>query len=186
MLTDAHTPTEEASFKKLYDEYKNRLYGYILAIVHSPDAAKDITQELFIKLWVNRNMLVHIIDHEHYIFTMARNKTLNYIRKANNDARVMDQLKNYMAPDHNEVEEQIIYTEYQQLVGKALENLSPQRRLVFRLSRYQGLRLEEIARQMSLSKNTVKNHLVEALRYIRNYLANHGITFLLLTFLLLK
>lgn len=172
-------PVEEEAFKRLYDTYKNRLYGYVLAIVHSTHAAEDITQELFIKLWMNREMLDHVINMEQYVFAMARNKTLNYIRKAANDARLLAALQDAMTPVVNNVEEQLLTDEYQRLVDEALEKMSPQRSLVFRLSRYQHLKLEEIASRLSLSRNTVKNHLVEALRFIRTYLTKHGVTLLL-------
>ncbi|HEX5551944.1 MAG TPA: RNA polymerase sigma-70 factor [Chitinophagaceae bacterium] len=175
----------EETFRKLYDAYRNRLYGYVLAIVHSSDAAEDITQEMFIKLWVNRDMLDSVTSMEHYLFVMARNRTLNYLRKAANDARLLAELQRRMIPMVNNVEEHIVRDEYQQLVDEALKQLSPQRSLVFRLSRYQNLKLEEIASQLSLSRNTVKNHLVEALRFIRSYLTKHGVTLLLLAFFLL-
>jgi RNA polymerase sigma-70 factor (ECF subfamily) len=177
---------QEKAFKILYDEYKNRLYGYILAIVHSTHAAEEITQELFIKLWVNREMLERIINPEHYIFTMARNRTLNYIRKAANDTRLLQELQNAMIPAVNDVEEQITIHDYDDMVEEALKHLSPQRSLVFRLSRYQGLKPEEIAQQLHLSCNTVKNHLTAALRFIRTYLIKRGVTLFWISLILLK
>ncbi len=179
-------PFSETAFKELYDGYKNRLYGYALTITHSPHAAEEITQELFIKLWTCRESLHKIADIEHYIFAMARNRTLNYIRKAANDERLLHKLKEAMASESNEVEEQVITHDYEAIVEEALNQLSPQRSLVFKLSRYQGLKMEEIAQQLNLSRNTVKNHLVAALRFIRSYLARHGVTFLLLSLFLLK
>lgn len=177
---------QERAFKKLYDGYKNRLYGYVLAIVHSTHAAEEITQELFIKLWINREMLEQIANPEHYIFTMARHRTLNYLRKAANDTRLLRELKEAMIPVVNDVEEQITTHDYEDMVEEALKQLSPQRSLVFRLSRYQGLKAEEIAQQLQLSCNTVKNHLTAALRFIRSYLTEHGITLIWIALLLLK
>lgn len=178
--------TEEEAFKQLYDTYKNRLYGYALAMVHSRDAAEDITQEIFIKLWMNRGELDHINDMEHYIFTMARNRTLNYLRKAANDSRLLHELQDSMTPAANNVEDLLAAGECQRLIEDALKQLSPQRSLVFRLSRCQHLKLEEIASRLHLSRNTVKNHLVEALRFIRSYLAKHGVTLFLFVFWFLK
>ena len=65
-------------------------------------------------------------------------------------------------------------SEYDRLLQDALALLSPQRRLVYQLSRQRGLNHEEIARQLQLSRHTVKNHLVEALRFIRHYFVQHG------------
>ncbi|GAA4315058.1 RNA polymerase sigma-70 factor [Compostibacter hankyongensis] len=186
MRSGAHIPLAEEAFIQLYDAYSKRLYGFILALVHAPAAAEDLTQELFLKLWVNRESLSSVNHIEHYLFAMARNKALNYIRKAQNDERVMALLKNSMHEAVSPVEHQVAFSEYEQLVGRALERLSPQRSLVFRLSRYQGYDLEEIASRLQLSRNTVKNHLSQALRFIRGYLTDHHFPFLLLLFLLTR
>lgn len=180
MPADDLTPLHESFFKTIYDRYKDRLYGYILAIVHSEDAAEDITHELFARIWTSRQSLGHVNNIDHYLFAIARNKSLNYLRKAKNDARIMARLKEAMQPGHNAVDDYVAVSEYTKLLREAVEKLSPQRKLVFNLSRQQGKKIEEIASEMSLSKNTVKNHLVEALRFIRSYFAKHGITYFLL------
>lgn len=162
------------SFKRLFDSYKNRVYGYVLAIAHSPYAAEEITQEIFIKLWMCRDLLHEVENLDGYIFTVARNRTLNYLRKAAYDTRLLRELRELVSPQHNNVEERALVAEYDQLLRNALSELSPQRRLVFQLSRDGGLNHEEIAEQLHLSRNTVKNHMVEALRFIRSYLGQHG------------
>src|SRR5699024_5387362 len=171
--------TQEA-FRAIYDEYKNRLYGYVLTITHSSHAAEEVTQELFIKIWTNREMLENVKDMERYIFTMARNRTLNYMRKASNDARILKELQRGMVSRENNVAERMLIQDYERLVKEALDRLSPRRNQVYRLSFYQGMKLEEIAAQMNLSRNTVKNHLVAARKFIRSYLIERGIIFLMI------
>jgi RNA polymerase sigma factor (sigma-70 family) len=119
-----------------------------------------------------------------YIFTIARNRTLNHLRKAAYDTRLLRELQELAMPQSNNVEERALVTEYDQLLRDALSRLSPQRRLVFQLSRDRGLNHEEIAQRLHLSRNTVKNHLVEALRFIRGYLGQHGSVLVLIFFLL--
>ncbi|MBX6379369.1 MAG: RNA polymerase sigma-70 factor [Thermoflavifilum aggregans] len=182
----SHDDIAEIKFKALYDEYKNRLYGYVLVITHSPHVAEEITQEVFVKLWLHRDKLEEVEQVEPYVFRMARNHTLNYIRKASNDSRILHELQDAMLLQVNEVEDRLIAEDYESIVEEALSQLSPQRSLVFRLSRYQGLKLEEIAQQLHLSKNTVKNHLVAALSFIRTYLSRHGVTLLWLSVFFLK
>lgn len=175
-----------STFETIYDEYKNRIYGYVLAITHSAHDAEEITQELFIKLWNKRQTLDSVLNIEHYIFTMARNRTLNYIKKAARDTRLMDELKFRMTSTQNDAEERLIRLDCEEMVEEALNQLSPKRSEVFRLSRYQGKKLNEIAGQLNLSKNTVKNHLVAALKFVRSYLTERGVTLLLGFILLLK
>lgn len=172
------------SFKRLFDSYKNRVYGYVLAIAHSPYAAEEITQEIFIKLWLCRDLLPQVENLDGYIFTIARNRTLNYLRKAAYDTRLLRELQQFASPEQNNVEERALVTDYEQLLRDALSLLSPQRRLVFQLSRDGGLNHEQIAEQLHLSRNTVKNHMVEALRFIRSYLGQHGSVLVLIFFLI--
>lgn len=175
MLPEEKALFHDESFKCLFDNYKNRLYGYVLTIARSPYTAEEITQEIFIKLWLCRDIL-HAVDNlEGYIFTIARNRTLNHLRKAANDARLLRELQELAMPQHNNnVDDRAVVAEYDQLLRDALSLLSPQRRLVYKLSRDGGMNHEEIAHQLHLSRNTVRNHMVEALRFIRHYLGEHG------------
>lgn len=171
------------SFKRLFDSYKNRLYGYVFAITRSPYAAEEITQEIFIKLWLCRDILHEVENLDGYIFTMTRNKTLNYLRKAACDVKLLHTLQQQALPENNNVEERALLLEYDRLLRDALSLLSPQRRLVYQLSRDNGLNHDEIANRLHLSRNTVKNHMVEALRFIRHYLGEHGAAAIILFFL---
>lgn len=165
----------DQSFKCLFDNYKSRVYGYVLTITRSPYAAEELTQEIFIKLWLSRDLLREVDNIDGYIFAIARNKTLNHLRKAAYDTRLLKELQERAAPETaNNVEERALMSEYDRLIQDALALLSPQRRLVYQLSRNRGLNHTEIADHLQLSRNTVKNHLVEALRFIRHYLGEHG------------
>jgi RNA polymerase sigma-70 factor (family 1) len=174
MFRKGHDPIKDDEFKQLFDTYKNRLYGYVLAIAHSKYVAEEITQEIFIKLWLCRDILHEVDNLEGYIFTIARNKTLNHLRKAAHNVKLLRELQGLAAPENNNVEERSLIAEYDTLIRDAMTQLSPQRRLVFQLSRYQGLNHEEIAMELKLSRHTVKNHMVEALRFVRHYLGQHS------------
>ena len=176
MTTPDHRDFSDESFKCLFDNYKNRLYGYVLAITRSHYTAEEITQEIFIKLWLCREMLHEVENLDGYIFTIARNKTLNHLRKAAYDVRLLKELQERALSTEggNNVEERTLVNEYDRLLQDALAHLSPQRRLVYVMSRQRGLNHEEIALQLQLSRHTVKNHLVEALRFLRHYFMEHG------------
>ncbi|MFT3702838.1 MAG: RNA polymerase sigma-70 factor [Agriterribacter sp.] len=176
MFLSSRKPAGEQNFLLLFDAYKNRLYGYILGITHSHYAAEEIIQEVFLKLWLNRSSLDKIREIDAYIFTVARNKTLNYLRKANYDDNLLREIKFLMHDSFNNIEEQQAASDCNGLLEKAITLLSPQRRQVYILSRNKGLNYEEIASELHVSRNTVKNHLVEALRFIRKYLVKNGIS----------
>ena len=175
MLKRRRKPCSEDRFAFLFETYKNRVFGYVLTITHSSYAAEEITQEVFLKLWLYRDELKYIDHSENYLFTIARNKTLNYLRKARNEEKLINEMKDLMTGSSNNVEDESAVAECERLLSEAMSMLSPQRRTVYRLSRYDGMSHEQIASSLHLSPNTVKNHMVHALKFIRNYLGRHGV-----------
>ncbi|HEY9261686.1 RNA polymerase sigma-70 factor [Chitinophaga sp.] len=166
-------------FNGLFDKYKNRLYGYILSLTHSEYYAEEITQEIFIKIWISRDLLAKAENLEHYLFTMARNRTISFLRGAAVDMKVLQHLQSQMNTDGNPAEDRLARQEYDKLLLQAVAQLSPQRRTVYQLSRDKGLTLDEIATQMGISRNTAKNHLMAALQFIRSFLSTHQMELLL-------
>ncbi|MCC6286257.1 MAG: RNA polymerase sigma-70 factor [Chitinophagaceae bacterium] len=170
-MTDPHHfENEHEIFKWLFETYKTPLHDYIQSITKSHEVAEDITQEIFIRLWKKRNELTQIENIDYYIYRMARNESMDFFNKVALDARLSSELKKRMSSSFNNVSTQMDSKEMSRLVQKGLSTLSPQRKLVYQLSRNQGLKLEEIARQLNLSVNTVKNHLIAALQQLREYL----------------
>ncbi|MFS2185595.1 RNA polymerase sigma-70 factor [Mucilaginibacter sp. Mucisp84] len=169
------------NFDDIFRTYKDRIYRYVVVIVKSGEVAEELTQEILIKIWLCRDLLNHVDNLDAYIYTIARNRALNHLRKAAHDMRLLIELKGSMQPEQNNIDDRIIANDYDVMVNQALNNLSPQRRKVYELSRVEGLNHEEIASRLNLSKNTVKNHMVEALKHIRAYLQKNGGAALLLT-----
>ncbi|MGI4021384.1 MAG: RNA polymerase sigma factor [Janthinobacterium lividum] len=173
------------TFDHLFEQYKKRIYAYVLTIVKSEFTAEEITQEIFIKLWLCQDRLHEITNLEGFIFKIVRNQALNHLRKAAYDERLLKEIISFAAPEHNNIEDKLITADYQLLMQEALSQLSPQRRLVYELSRKKGMNHEEISVQLNLSKNTVKNHIVSALKQIRLYLNENGISIAVLLFFLM-
>ncbi len=168
--------TSTSDFDRIFDKYKKRVYVYVLTVVKSPFLAEEITQEIFIKLWLYRDKLQEITNLDGFIFKIVRNHSLNHLRKAAYDERLLQEIVSFIVPEQNNIDDKLIVNDYTVLMAEALKKLSSQRRLVYELSRNNGLNHEEIAVRLNLSKNTVKNHIVSALKHIRNYLIENGIS----------
>lgn len=164
------------TFDIIFDQYKKRIYTYVLAIVKSEFIAEEITQEIFIKLWLYRNKLHEISNLDGFIFKIVRNQAFNHLRAAAHNDKLLKEIFHHFRSEQNNIEDRLISSDYQILMQEALNNLSPQRRLVYELSRNKGLNHEEIADQLNLSKNTVKNHIVSALKQIRSHFIDNGIS----------
>jgi len=167
----------ERQFKLLFDRYKKPIHDYIRIITASHEVAEEITQEVFIRLWKKRGSYAEIEQIDYYIFRIARNECMRYFKKAAVETQLFRDLQKRMTAEYDNINEYIDYKETETLLDQAINSLSPQRRKVYQLSRRQGLRIEEIAAEMGISYNTARNHLVEALRKIRNhYLKNLSVS----------
>ena len=165
----------DLTFEEVFERYKQQVYNQVYAIAKSEYAAEELTQEIFIKLWLNKETLQDVDNLGGYIYTIARNYSLNYLRKAANDTRLVNDLMRIAVTDHNNTEASMAVSDCKQLISKAVSNLSPQRQLVYKLSKEEGLKYDEIAELLNLSKHTVKNHLMPALSFINNFLTKNGV-----------
>jgi RNA polymerase sigma-70 factor (family 1) len=165
---------DKSAFRQLFDLYKLKLFSFVLQMTHSRVDAEEIVQDVFAKLWESRAGLASVDYPAKYIYTIARNKTLNHLTRLARDRRLLQQLWVNVSQQENPSEELLHARECQELISKAISQLSPQRQTIFQLSREQGLSHEEIAGRLGLSKSRVKNIIVEILKHIRDYLAHYS------------
>lgn len=168
------------AFQTLFGMYKPRLYSYAIRMLKTHEEAEELVQETFIKLWLKRDVLTTIDRPEQFIFTIIRNISIDHLRKIALDGRLRMKVWQHMNTPVNSTEETIFANESDQLVRKAFQKLSPHKQAIFKLSRYDGLNHDQIAEKLQISKNTVKNQLVSSLRFMREYLARHFTTIIVL------
>jgi RNA polymerase sigma-70 factor (family 1) len=165
---------DEEAFQLLFGMYKSRLHDFAFRLLKSHESADELVQETFLKIWTGRETLLSIEQPEHYLFTVTRNKAIDQLRRIAQDRTLRKNIWKQVSQLQNSTEEYLFEKESSQLVQEAFEKLSPQKQEVFRLSRYEGLNHEQIADQLHISKNTVKNHLVSSLRFIREHISRHS------------
>lgn len=163
----------ERAFRKIYDLYHHKLYYYSLRFTHSGEAAKELVQEVFVKLWMVRENLNPDLSLQSYLYTLARHLNFKYLQKAASDSELREEIMHHYTAHYINTEDEFVYAEYLKIAEKAVEQLPPHRRLIFKMSRYEGLSYKEIAGNLGISINTVKNHLVKANKCIKKYLLVH-------------
>lgn len=162
----------EASFRSLVDLYWPRVYGHALAYTKSLPVAEELTQDVFMDLWNSREKLPGIENFANYLFIITRNRIFKAIRGKLEDTDTLEDIhfaEDLWLPDH-----QTEYRETHSLLLKGIADLPPVRRRVFTMSRMEGKSYEEICQELNISRNTVKEHIVKALNFLRNYLVTHG------------
>ncbi len=161
---------DEKAFEDIYRHYTKRLFPYVQKLVKTPELTEELIQDIFVQLWINRHIFSNVQHPTSYLFSIANRQALKYLKKVASDARILKSITDYAEPSRNETEEQIILRESVEAIDMAVTQLPEQRRLIWKLSRDEGLSHEQIAERLSISKNTVKNQMVHALRHVRNFL----------------
>ncbi len=160
----------EAAFLKIFEFHHHALYRHVIRFVKSPDLASDIVQEVFIKLWENRSTVNIECSLKAYLFTIAKNHLLNVLKRAAKEESIKREIVSYAMHSHTSNEDSVIYSDLAGLAEKAIENLPPQRRLIFKMHKDEGKDNHQIAEALNISKNTVRDHLAKATKAIRSYL----------------
>lgn len=140
--------------------------------------AEEITQEIFIKIWASRSELTEINYFNSWLKTLIRNFTYNYLRRIAHEKMIFADIHSNLKTEATVNTMEAL--EYKQLLQKAIEQLPAQQKKVYLLSRRDGFKHEEIAQEMNLSINTVKNYMKLALESIRLFLDNHTDAMILL------
>lgn len=156
----------EAAFTTIFHRYRGKLYHYILTLTTSPEIAEDTVHDVFLKIWTNREKMAEIENMNAYLFRLCHNQAISGLRRMAKETLILSELRQEtipILPDADPASQREIRASIQQAVNR----LTPQQRQVFLLSRQDGLKHRQIAEQLGVSINTVKTHLGQALRFLR-------------------
>lgn len=163
------------AFEALYIRYKKRLESFCLFMLKSPTVTQDVVQEVFIKIWNARGTLNADQSFSNYIYTLAKNQSLNELRSAKRKITMENILiRREEASEDENAETKLIMKEYQTLLQAAINELSEQKRKIYVMSRNEGKSHKEIAEIMQISPHTVQSHISDSLRSISDYFFRHA------------
>ncbi|WP_165043259.1 RNA polymerase sigma-70 factor [Dysgonomonas sp. ZJ709] len=157
---------DHEAFKALFVKYFPKVKYFIAHLIKSDILAEDFAQDIFTKIWLGRADVLKIQSFNSYIYRMAKNAVINYSQSQiveRNYAEYISDIEHVELP----FEEELYAKEINLLIQLSVNNMPPQRKKVYEMSRVDGLANEEIANQLNLSKKTVENHLNLALKEIR-------------------
>lgn len=163
--------------EKIFYTYRSKVYGFFVKNLSDSELAEDLTQEVFFRLCKREKRLDEIDDINGYIFLMCRNMAINHIHKASHERKYKEHLihawKNLHIRGKSQVEKNIDAEYYSVILEESLNQLSPQQKIIFTLSKQEGLSNKLIAQKLGLSPNTVRNHLHQALKNLRSTVNPH-------------
>lgn len=156
------------SYETLFRLYYAKFVKFADSIIKDRQAAQDLVQEAFIKVWQNREKLDENLSIENYIYVIVKRLVLNYIR----DCKEAESIDNESAGQirNNPSDSQdllLIANETRFRIQNIVENMPAQRKKVFIMSRYRHLSNKEIAEELNITVKAVERHITLALADLR-------------------
>ena len=163
------------AFTHLFDQYWLQVFAHVRTYIKDAAQAEDITQDIFFSIWLNRSKLATVAEFEPWLHVVTRNRTISGLRKLlrEPDNELAGIIPDMPALSGDSPVMMLDYKQSQELLQKAIDQLPPRRRQVFRMSRQEGLTHQEIAEQLQISKATVNEHITEALSFLKSKMAGY-------------
>ncbi|MBN9384933.1 MAG: RNA polymerase sigma-70 factor [Chitinophagaceae bacterium] len=174
----------QEAFKTLFDMYWDHIYTVAFVLTKSANMAEDMVQDIFLKIWQQRQKLATVEKLESYFFIVARNHIYTCLQKQRKEQAFRKDLLEWFSGNDATPEQQLLFKESTQLLAEAISRLTPQQQAIYKMTREEGLTHEQVAEQLHISPNTVRNHIVASLKIIRDYLSHHASPLALLIALL--
>ncbi|MFV0345652.1 MAG: RNA polymerase sigma factor [Bacteroidales bacterium] len=156
------------AFKTLFDNYNVRLFQFALKYLKYNEDAEDLVHEVFLTIWEKRSSILSNTSFKAYLFTIAYNIIKKYFLKRSRDEKYKQEFATEFLLSADSVEDKIDYSSLLEEVDKIINLLPERRREIFILSRKEGLKNSEIAEQLGLSVQSVKNQLTIARKFVED------------------
>lgn len=162
---------EKKAYEAVYNEFFGVLYHLCLQYLHDEKVAEEIVQDSFMKLWEIRDSLNDQFNVKSFLYTVAKNNSLNHLRNRKVSLKHLENMKylemqfNYEALER--LGNYIRFEELRNKIEESIASLPPEIIETFRLSRFEELSYKDIASRQEISIKTVEARISRALRILR-------------------
>jgi RNA polymerase sigma-70 factor (ECF subfamily) len=161
------------AFEMYFKTYYQPLCNYAYTFLQDKEEAEEIVQATFLSVWEKRQALNIRTSAKSYLYAMVRNACLNVIKHEKIKQKYVGEEMALADQGYESVSQVMSSIELESRIQKAIEKLPEQCRLVFKLSRFEELKYNEIAEQLDISVKTVENHMGKALKIMREQLKDY-------------
>ena len=160
---------KKESYRQLFRQYYATFRRFVEKIVGCRDSAEDIVQDVFIKIFINREQLKEDLSIESWLYVLCKNAALNHLRRQKHTVPLDADDVLYSSLDSDS---ELSVNEIRHIILQHFKDMPGKRREVFRLSRFEGKTNKEISTEMDISEKTVERHITLALSKLRKDLHN--------------
>jgi RNA polymerase sigma-70 factor (ECF subfamily) len=176
----------QKEFEQIFHSLYGELCSYANMFLKDLEAGEEIVQELFVKLWENRESVDIKSSVRSYLLRAVRNSCLNFLKHQ----KVEESYKQYNEEIRNEssfaLDEEYVGSELELKIREVIDQLPPERKKIFLMSRFEGLKYREIADKSGISIKTVENQMGKAIKFLREELAEYTTLLILFSILLIS
>lgn len=175
---------DRKAFKEFHVHYFPLVQQYLRLFVPDQNDRDELTQDIFLKIWVKRHLLKNVQAFQGYLFRMCKNQVLNYFRSLKVGRKLVELSASGEEAVAEDTESQILFRQYYRIAMDGIGKLSQGRRRILLMTIEQGLSLDQIAAEMEITRAGVKKQLYAATAFVRKYLREHAeLSVLLFAFL---
>lgn len=164
---------DRAAFDALFYAFEPTLYSYAMKLTFDVEDAKEVVQEVFLKVWERRQWIDPQYNFDSFLFSIAKNLVYNKARHRAYGFAYKEYVTLHGSQTENVTENTVRFNELANLIQATCRQLPPVRREVFTLSRIEGLSHSEIAEKLNTSTSNIKNHIHKALRFLKEQIQMH-------------
>ena len=166
---------DEIAFARLFEKYRDKLFAYMIKHVKSKEVAEEMVTDIFMKLWIGREFALQIKDLGAFLHKVGFYKAMDFLRTASRHTRLLQVYidRQETLPEKG-ADDLLIDAEFKALLYEAVNQLPPQRKRIYLMSRENGLTHDQIAEALHLSRSTVNNAMVASNRSIVQFLQKHA------------
>ncbi|HEX8020956.1 RNA polymerase sigma-70 factor [Mucilaginibacter sp.] len=158
---------DSTAYEEIFRRYNRVLYGHAYKKLKNKEEAQDLVQDVFATLWLKRAELQIVNNLAGYLYSSVRNRFYNIIAHKDIQAKYIDSLQHFLDQPYELTDTLVREKEFAALIDKEIQTLPPRMRLVFEMSRKRHLSYKEIAEELKISEETVKDQIKKALKFLR-------------------
>lgn len=158
-------------YECIFKEYYRPLVVFALKYINNAETAREIVQDFFVKLYEKRHSVNIDTSLKSYLYKSVYNACLNYISQ--NEMRNRHFKNMALQTEDSVIDDQVAAVELQNRIYECIESMPEQCKKIFKMNRFEGLRNEQIAHKLNLSKRTVETQISKALRILRKKLNDY-------------